>query len=234
MFPWLDPSSGTASSRLQAVRDTSLAKLVRDDLLERILGGELRPGERISEPEVGGRLSVSRVPVREALRELESSGLVVSRKHAGVFVREIEPAEVRDLYELRALYDGFAGARAAALDHGPRRTLVAALDASFRAMKAAEKARQVRDYYAENLRFHWLIVEAADNRQLLAAYQDVVQKLHLARLRNLSQDMGLRMSIQEHEEIAKAIDRGRIDEARTLLQQHVGDAWRRLAAAPAA
>lgn len=234
MFPWLDPSSGTASSRLQAVRDTSLAKLVRDDLLERILGGELRPGDRISEPEVGGRLAVSRVPVREALRELESSGLVVSRKHAGVFVREIEPAEVRDLYELRALYDGFAGARAAALDDAARHPLVSALDASVRAMKAAEKARTVHDYYAENLRFHWLIVEAASNQALLAAYQDVVQKLHLARLRNLSQGLGMRTSIQEHQAVAKAIGQGRSEEARSLLQQHVGDAWRRLAApAPA-
>jgi DNA-binding GntR family transcriptional regulator len=63
MFPWLDPDADPASTRLRAVRDTSLPKLVRDDLLERILGGELRPGDRISEPDVSARLSVSRVPV---------------------------------------------------------------------------------------------------------------------------------------------------------------------------
>jgi DNA-binding GntR family transcriptional regulator len=232
MFPWLDPSTATASSRLQALRETSLAKLVREDLLERILSGQLRPGDRIGEPEVGARLSVSRVPVREALRELESSGLVVSRKHAGVFVREIEPAEVRDLYEMRALFDGFAAARAADLPEGQRAGLVAALSASIRLMKAAEKKKQLRDYYAENLRFHWLIVEASGNRQMAASYQDVVQRLHLARLKNLSQDLGMRTSIKEHEDIAAAIGAGRVDEARALLEQHVGDAWRRLADVP--
>ena len=225
MFPWLETAP---PDRLRDVRDTSLAKLVREALMDRILQGELPPGARVSEPEVCERLGISRVPVREALRELESSGLVVSRKHAGVFVREIDAAEVRDLYELRGLYDGFAGARAAALQAPERKTLVQALDESIARMKTAEQQGVVRDYYAENLRFHWLIVEASGNAQLAAAYRGVVQKLHLARLKNLSQGLGMRTSIQEHEAIARAIAQGDIGPAGQLLGQHVGDAYERL------
>ncbi|UUZ67190.1 winged helix-turn-helix domain-containing protein [Polaromonas sp. P2-4] len=82
MLPWLTESS---VDRFSDVRDTTLAKLVRDDMLGLILKGVLAPGQRINEPDVANRLQVSRVPVREALRELESSGLVVARKHSGRF-----------------------------------------------------------------------------------------------------------------------------------------------------
>lgn len=228
MFPWLDPSSASTSSRLREVRDTSLSKLVREDLLERILGGELRPGDRISEPDVGTRLSVSRVPVREALRELESSGLVISRKHAGVFVRRIEPQEVRDLYEMRALLDGFAGEKVAGLPLPVRQALAAVLDASIRTMAQAVAGERVRDYYTENLRFHWLIVEAAGNQALKDSYRELVQKLHLSRLRSLSRGLAMQTSIQEHQQIVQAIAAGDTAAARALLARHVGDAHRRL------
>ena len=228
MFPWLDPSAATASSRLQALRETSLAKLVREDLLERILSGQLRPGDRIGEPEVGARLSVSRVPVREALRELESSGLVVSRKHAGTFVREIQDTEVLDLYEMRSLLDGFAGAKVAALPDVQRQPLASALTTSISAMQAAATQQDVSAYYAENLQFHWLIIEAAGNQPLASTYRDVVQKLHLARLKSLSQGLSMQSSVAEHTRIAQAIAQGQTEEARQLLTHHVSSAFARL------
>ena len=65
LLPWLDsPTAG----RVNEIRSVSLSKLVRDDLLAMIVGGQLQPGERINEPDVARRLDVSRVPVREALR----------------------------------------------------------------------------------------------------------------------------------------------------------------------
>ncbi|UUZ74068.1 winged helix-turn-helix domain-containing protein [Polaromonas sp. P1(28)-8] len=89
MLPWFTESS---ADRFNDVRDTSLAKLVRDDMLALILKGVLAPGQRINEPDVASRLQVSRVPVREALRELESSGLVVSAQTLG---RLCSPARCR-------------------------------------------------------------------------------------------------------------------------------------------
>src|SRR3954468_16038085 len=136
MLPW-NPPSETDVALAATVRSTSLGKLVRDDVLGMILRGEIKPGERINEPDVAGRLNVSRVPVREALRSLESSGLVEARKHAGVFVRKLGAEEVRGLYELRALLDGFAGRRAAQLTEALRTVLADALDASIARMEEA-------------------------------------------------------------------------------------------------
>ncbi|HSV60474.1 MAG TPA: GntR family transcriptional regulator [Variovorax sp.] len=229
MLPWV---TGSSPENLSAVRDLSLAKLVRDDMLAMILRGELQPGQRINEPDVAARLGISRVPVREALRELESTGLVVARKHAGVFVHEPGAEEVRDLYEMRGLLDGFAGRRAARLEAAQRTALADVLDASIEQMKAAAAAHEVQSYYRENLHFHWAIVAAAGNQALADSYRGVVQKLHLSRLRNLSQDLGMRVSIVEHARIARAIRKGDIARCEELMARHVGDAYDRLQSCP--
>ena len=233
MLPWLTPSP---PDHLANVRDIPLAKLVRDDMLAMILRGELLPGQRINEPDIAARLGISRVPVREALRELESTGLVVARKHAGVFVREPSAHELRDLYEMRGLLDGLAGRRVARLQAQSRIALADLLDRSIAAMKAAAAVRDVQRYYRENLSFHWAIVEAADNHALTDTYRGVVQKLHLSRLKNLSQDTGMRASIAEHEKIARALRKGDIARCEELMARHVSDAYERLqgCAAPAA
>jgi DNA-binding GntR family transcriptional regulator len=225
MLPWL---AEAAPNNMTAVRDIPLAKMVRDDMLAMILRGELVPGQRINEPDVAARLGISRVPVREALRELESTGLVVARKHAGVFVREPDAAEVRDLYEMRGLLDGFAGRRAARLPDAARLALADALDASIAAMNDAAAAHDVQRYYGENLSFHWAIVEAAGNHALAGTYRGVVQKLHLSRLKNLSHDTGMRASIAEHVAIAGALREGDVARVEALMARHVGDAFNRL------
>ncbi len=225
MLPWFTESP---ADRLVDVRDTSLAKLVRDDMLALILKGELVPGQRISEPDVASRLKVSRVPVREALRELESSGLVVSRKHSGVFVRQLQTTEIRDLYQMRGLLDGFAGRCAASLPDSERQALAALLGKSADVMQEAAHRRDVQRYYGENLHFHWAIVESAGNGQLIDTYRGIVQKLHLSRLKNLSQDLGMQASMSEHVEIVQAIQGSDPLRCEALMAHHVGDAYARL------
>lgn len=228
MFPWLD--TVRAGSRRGA--GEPLARQARDEVLRLILGGRLAPGQRINEPDIAERLGVSRVPVREALRELQTSGLVEARKNAGVFVRRLEAREVADLYAFRGALDAFCGRRAACLAEAPRRALARALAASGAAMRRASRQRDVAAYYAENLRFHWAIVEAADNAPLAESYRAVVQRLHLWRLRNLASSVGMAASIAEHEAIALALKAGDASRAESLLAAHVGAAHERLKQIP--
>jgi DNA-binding GntR family transcriptional regulator len=225
MIPWLTESS---SDRFNDVRDTSLAKLVRDDMLGLILKGVLIPGQRINEPDVAARLGVSRVPVREALRELESSGLVVARKHAGVFVRQLAAPEIRDLYQMRALLDGFAGSQVAQRPGTDNVALLRVLDDTIEAMQNAARQHDVQRYYGENLRFHWAIVEAAGNQSMTETYRGIVQKLHVSRLKNLANDASMQDSINKHMEIARALRKGDPERSNKLLTEHVHDAHSRL------
>jgi DNA-binding GntR family transcriptional regulator len=220
MLPWLDILT-TEQDALAQVRDISLGKLVRDDVLRRIVTGELTVGVRINEPDVAQRLKVSRVPVREALRELESSGLVEVRKNAGVFVRNITEREVNELYDLRGLLDGYAGQQAAAR---VTTATLRALKDSLKNMRSHAKQQQVRDYYVENLRFHWLIIEAASNTQLEQIYRNVTQRLHLARLENLSRINGMSISIAEHKAIVQALESRDTLRSASLLSAHVHQA----------
>jgi DNA-binding GntR family transcriptional regulator len=225
MLPWLGENT---TEQPQGSHTTSLAKLVRDDVLAGILNGSLLPGQRINEPDVAARLNVSRVPVREALRELESSGVVISRKHSGVFVRQLGMVEVRDLYELRSLLDGFAGRAAAQLPKKDRGSLVKFLVSTTSSMKEALKSADANRYYAENLRFHWAIVEAAGNVQMAEIYRGIVQKLHISRLKNLSGNSGRKASIAEHQTIVRALRQGDFAQTELLMARHVDDALVRL------
>ncbi|OZI26469.1 GntR family transcriptional regulator [Bordetella genomosp. 9] len=229
---WL--SSPVGQESFEEIKNTSLGKLVRDRLLSQILAGEFEPGQALRESELVERLKVSRVPVREALRELESSGLVVSRKHSGVYVRELTDAEVADLYQFRSLLDSHAGRIASRLPAERRQALVQALEPCTDAMDAAIREANPQAYYRENLRFHWLFIEYAGNREIAKTYREVIQKLHLARLKNLSSEPHREQSNAEHKQIVKALRESctaaQAEDCARLLADHVINAHDRLSA----
>jgi DNA-binding GntR family transcriptional regulator len=224
-MPWL--TTVPVDDPLAQIRDVPLARVIRNEVLASILRGELAPGDRITEPVIAARLGVSRVPVREALRDLESTGLVEARKHAGVFVRQVSPQETAELYELRAILDAHAGRTLAA---APDPVVIASLRGLLKNMEVAVAALDVTAYYEVNLHFHWQIIVAAGNEQTCHIYRGIVQKLHLVRLRNLSSDTGMLESLREHHAIVEAIAAGDMRGCETLMEAHVKSGGRRLAA----
>jgi DNA-binding GntR family transcriptional regulator len=106
--------------------------------------------------------------------------------------------------------------------------LTTALNESISAMRRAQTESNLAAYYSENLHFHWLIVVAACNEQLSRTYQEVVQKLHLARLQSLSHNLGMHTSITEHQGISQAIAQGDAPLSQTLMSEHVTRAFDRL------
>ncbi len=224
VMPWFPLED--AADTLSQIRDVPLARVIRDDVLASILRGDLLPGERITEPVIAARLGVSRVPVREALRDLESTGLVESRKHAGVFVRQLSAKETADLYQLRAVLDAFAG-RAAAIARDL--TLTDRLRTRLIVMEEATERKDVTRYYEANLNFHWDIISASTNQQICDVYRGLVQKLHLVRLKSLSSDIGMLESLREHHAIVEAIAAGDPQACADLMENHVKSAGVRLA-----
>jgi len=85
-----------------------LRQQVLDNLRQAIIEGRLAPGARLTERELTEMTGVSRTVIREALRQLESEGLVAIIPNKGPVVRELTPAEARDLYSIRAVLEGFA------------------------------------------------------------------------------------------------------------------------------
>lgn len=83
------------------LRPVSLSDSVREELISLIVAGVLKPGQRLNEVHLAERLGVSRGPVREAARELEGQGLIVSRPRLGSFVADFTATEIVDLYEIK-------------------------------------------------------------------------------------------------------------------------------------
>lgn len=99
----LEPWLAEARQRFRTAED-----MVTGVLREAIITGVLSPGERLPQDQLAELLMVSRMPIRAALRQLDSEGLVVNIPHRGATVRELSPAELRELYELRVVVECFA------------------------------------------------------------------------------------------------------------------------------
>lgn len=214
---------------LALLRSQSLASLVQRELEHRILAGKLRPGDKLNEEDIARQLDVSRGPVREAFRALESAGLVRLEKNRGVFVREVSLTEADEIYEVRAGLDELIGRLLAARI---RPAEVTELRELLRKMQQAARARDVEAYYPLNVSFHDRMAELAGNRTLLAVYRRLVNELHLYRKETLDRGAdSFPISTREHAEIVDALARRDADRAAKLLYEHAIESRERLHAA---
>lgn len=120
--------------------------LVVSHILHLLLTGKLRSGDRVDRNEIAQGLGVSRVPIQEALVQLEHDGIVSTRYHRGAFVERFDEATVLEHHELDGLLNGIASARAA---DNPTPRILGQLDALMRALRTAKDARTFSDLAAE-------------------------------------------------------------------------------------
>jgi len=141
---------------------TVLREQVKDVLLQRIVSGELEPGDRLVETRIAQELGTSQAPVREALRDLELLRLVESEPFRGSRVRGFGEKELVEVYPVRASLEELA-ARLAAENLGGN---VSALEAEYETMRVAARRGDINALVRHDIAFHRLIVEAADNSVL--------------------------------------------------------------------
>jgi DNA-binding GntR family transcriptional regulator len=134
---------------------------VRDELQHAILEGVLLPGERLRAEALARRFGTSRTPVREALLQLEARGLVEVEPNRGAVVRAFDAADLMDLYEVRALLEPAAAARAA--------TRIEPDEIARLKHELTDDDAPVEHQIAANERFHRIIVEAARSPRLQSA-----------------------------------------------------------------
>jgi phosphonate utilization transcriptional regulator len=222
-------SAAAHTHAIELLQSHSLTTLVQRELERRILAGELEPGAKLTEEEIAGDLNVSRGPVREAFRALESAGLVRTEKNRGVFVREVSVDDADEIYEVRAGLDELIGRL---LAERIRPTQLAELRELLKKMQKAARARSVEDYYPLNVKFHDLLAQFTGNRTLLAHYRRLVNELHLYRRETLARGAdSFPISTREHAGIVDALARRDSDRAGKLMYDHAMDSRERLHAA---
>ena len=115
-------------------------------LLNLVLTGKLRSGDRVDRNEIAQELGISRVPIQEALVQLEHDGIVSTRYHRGAFVERFDASTVLEHHELDGLLNGIASARAAA---NPTPRILSELDTLMRSLRAAKESRNVAEIAGE-------------------------------------------------------------------------------------
>ncbi|WP_454041460.1 GntR family transcriptional regulator [Cellulosimicrobium sp. Marseille-Q8652] len=205
----------TTSGRLDDARP-SLRETAYTTLKARIIGLDLHPGQRLVERDIATELGVSRVPLREALHQLESEGLVVLVPRQGALVSPFTRADVEQLFEVRENVEVLAF-RLAALRRSDAdlATMAAAVDAARTALAAHDDAATA----AANAGFHAAVVQACGNpllRSMLAPLDARVRWLfHLTKQRDTHEQC------EEHATMLAAIEARDGDAVADLALRHV-------------
>lgn len=192
---------------------------LRDEIEERIALGLLPPGHHLDETELAEAFGVSRTPVREALQQLASAGLIELRPRRGAQVRRLEPMELVQMFEVMAELEGMCGRLAS-------RRLTA--EAEARLLASHEACREVvlqqgspDVYYELNDQFHITIYQSSGNAFLVEQALALRRRLRPYRRLQLRVRGRVPTSFREHEQIVEAIRQGREEEANQLLRTHV-------------
>ncbi|WP_291410368.1 GntR family transcriptional regulator [Actinophytocola sp.] len=193
----------------------TLSRQIRDALVRRIVSGELEPGERLVETRIAESYGTSQAPVREALRELETIGLVETRPRRGTFVRHFIQQTLRESYVVRAALEEAATRLAL-----PARTLpFDALRADVAAMRAAACGGDIQAIGAASVSFHRHVVDAAHNELLKHAWEALQIEARTA-VTLLAVEPALDDVADEHEELLTALLAGDLDAACQLTRDH--------------
>ena len=200
----------------------SLTERVADELRRSILTGRRRPRERLIEDRLSEEMGVSRVPIREALRELAAEGLVEIQPRRGASVAEISAEVARDLAEVRATLEGL-NARLAARNHDPH--IAAELRQVLIHGNAAARSRNVEDLVRLNGEFHDKLAQASRNSILWDIMRTLRERTSLVFAANTARRA--KQDWDEHAKILTAVINGNEELASSRATLHV----RRAAAA---
>jgi DNA-binding GntR family transcriptional regulator len=209
----------------------------KDELVEqltekinlKIANGEYPPGARLRQEALADEFSVSRTPIREALRRLEVQGAIIHHANRGAVVRSADLREIREAYEVRAELEGLAIELAVKWitdDQIERmkRAQVRMVRAFNKPIpKSGKLAKDAPNWVEANEEFHSIVLEASGNRRL----RQIIQNLHLGFIRKVMlsavamHGRQMRENIAQHEIILETLERHDATEARRLMRHHI-------------
>jgi DNA-binding GntR family transcriptional regulator len=203
-------------------RPKPLGVEIVEALQREIIGGKFKPGQRLVERELIRRFRVSSIPIREALQELQNRGLAVKRHNCGCSVVHFSRVEVARICELRRVLEPQVMEWAARriTKEGAQR-----LELQLRELESAAKAKDYPRFFQEDLKFHRMIWEVADNAYAMRALETVMGSLFASGIigGQNAKRLDLRVEVQKHRRLLDAIsDSDRQRAALALLEIAAG------------
>jgi DNA-binding GntR family transcriptional regulator len=198
-------------------KNRTLREQIVSSLRESIIRGELDPGQKITEPELAGKLGISRTPIREAFRQLESEGFLTVIPRRGAIVSRMTKKEINDFYEIKSLLEGYAARKAAACATDKDIEKLRKLNGQLQVM--AERG-DVEGYFNKNKEFHSTFISICGNDKLLDIWSNLTRLFVRFRLNALSVPGRLMDSVTKHREIINALSKGDGPLSEAMVVEH--------------
>ena len=202
--------------KIQIDNHMTLREKIVETIRNAIVNGQLPAGSRIAEPDLAGRFGISRTPIREAFRQLETEGFITVIPRKGAIVASLSSKDVSDFYDLKAILEGYA-ARAAVANLTEKD--ITRMDTLNRQIEAAVAKKEVRKVLAHHNEFHDIFVKACGNEKLHTIVQNLVMQFQRFRL-ILAVPGRIEGSIEQHWEIIDAFRKRDGALAESLVQKN--------------
>ena len=201
----------------------SRTQLAASRLRQMIVAGDLAPGQRISEREIGEHLDgLSRTPLREAFKMLAAEGLVTILPNRGASVTALSMAEVDEAIELLVGLEGLAAPAACERISADG---LGQIEVLHQRMGAAYRAEQLMEYFELNQAIHQCVVDAAGNRVLSRIYAAECARIRRYRYAGNRRHERWDSALVEHEQILGALKERNGPLLRELLRAHHHNGW---------
>lgn len=195
-----------------------LADRVYEQLLQAILSGAVRPGERLIQEQLADEINVSRTPVREALLRLEQEGIIAPSGRRGFEVQELTPQVVADCYQAREAIEGYAARLVA--EQADAATLA---ELEQRLLTEGAARPTVESAYEANRRAHRAVVEATGNSYLIDMFDLVWGRAIALRMYAdlYAAKLGASPVAHTHRDLWQALASGNGDVAAAAMIEHI-------------
>lgn len=189
-----------------------IVRTIRDGIIQ----GAFRPGEHITEPDLAERFGISRTPIREAFRQLETEGFLTTVPRKGTVVAPITVQDVRDFYEIKSLLEGYAARRACERITADE---VAEMEECNERLLEAHLENDLPQMLAFHNRFHEIFVRAAGNERLAQMVDNLVMQGQRFRILLSLSDVMADL-VDQHRAIVSALTAHDPDRAEALVREN--------------
>ncbi len=194
----------------------TLREKILETIREAILKGTLKPGEKVAEPELAERFGISRTPIREAFRQLESEGYLTVIPRKGAVVAALSEQDVQEFYAIKSILEGYAAELAATRLSEKE---IEKLEAINQRLKMLAEEGDVKVFFRVHNEFHALFLKAAGNSKLCELIQQLGLKFNRLRMASLSVAGRMAISVAEHDKLLTAFRNHDGDQAEHLVKK---------------
>jgi len=205
-----------------SIDNTPLCEKIAETIREYILKGTLKPGDRLTEPKLSEMLGISRTPIREALRILETEGFVEIFPRRGAVVSEITDKDVDDIFVLKVKLESLAAKLAVKnlTDEDIKR-----LKEINDKMEKSAKARNVSNLIKLNAEFHNVFITKSKNSRLEKFLLSLLRQFKRATAYSFTEAGRIYQVLEEHVQIVEAFEERDAEKVEKLVEKHIKNGW---------